>query len=493
MSTGDRIPGLSKSRFMAGRQCHKRLYLECYDPALAGPSSDFSQAAFDIGHTVGALGRDRFPGGRLIAQDFHDHAGAELATEAALGDGSLRAIYEGAFSFDDVRIRADVLDKVSEGKFDLFEVKSTLDPKPEHEWDVAIQLYVLEGASIPIRRAYVVHLNRDYVYSGGAYDLEALFTAADVTDLAREHMREIVSALKAMRDPLRGESPPDIAIGGHCTTPYVCPFYDHCHKGQPDNPIDELPRLRNRLRKQLAALGIVDITKIPSDFDALSPLQARVADTVRGQIRFHDPAIQSELAAVAFPVHFLDFETFMPALPLYSGTRPYQMIPFQWSDHVLSADGAVVHREFLHADRTDPRRPFAEALSQVVSGPGSIVVYSSFEAARLRELEDQYSDLAPSLRGLRERIFDLLPVIRAHIYDREFHGSFSIKNVLPALIPEFGYEDLEVSDGNLASLAYVEMQALETTPERIAQLRSALLAYCKRDTEAMLELFRLLR
>jgi hypothetical protein len=133
MSTCDRIPSLSKSRFMAGRQCHKRLYLECYDPAMAGPSGDFSQAAFDIGHRVGALGRDRFPGGRLIAQDFRDHAGAELATEAALGDGSLRAIYEGAFSFDYVRIRTDVLDKVSERKFDLFEVKSTLDPKPEHD------------------------------------------------------------------------------------------------------------------------------------------------------------------------------------------------------------------------------------------------------------------------------------------------------------------------------------------------------------------------
>jgi hypothetical protein len=94
---------------------------------------------------------------------------------------------------------------------------------------------------------------------------------------------------------------------------------------------------------------------------------------------------------------------------------------------------------------------------------------------------------------VRTRIVDLLPLIRDHVYDPEFHGSFSLKSVLPALVPELGYDDLETKDGGLASLAYAEMRALDTSAERKAALRSALFEYCKRDTQAILDLFRLLQ
>lgn len=156
------------------------------------------------------------------------------------------------------------------------------------------------------------------------------------------------------------------------------------------------------------------------------------------------------------------------------------------------ADGSVMHREFLHYDRTDPRRQFAQQLLEALGTKGSIVVYGAFEATRLRELGEHFKNLAPALALIRKRIVDLLPLIRDHIYDPEFHGSFSLKSVLPVLVPRLGYDDLEINDGNLASTAFAEMQTPGTSNERRADLRIALLAYCQRDTEALLELFRLL-
>ncbi len=441
---------------------------------------------------VGAMARNRYLGGTLIGEDLN-WADAESATQAALRNRAIPAIFEGALSLDGLRIRADILGRTRDRRFDLIEVKSTLGVKPEHEWDVAIQYHVLRSAGVPLRWVRLMHLNRDYVYSGGDYDLKQLFRFRNLTRLVHKRRRKVVAALKEMRKMLVAEAPPPISIVPHCTTPYACPFYDHCHADEPEHPVEQLPRLRMHLREQLAAMGIIEIAQIPDDFQGLSTLQARVVEAVQTGTRFHDPAISRTLRKLKFPVHFLDFETFAPALPLYSGTRPYQIIPFQWSDHVLNADGAVTHREFLHDERSDPRRPFAKQLLDALGMTGSIVVYSSFEATRLRELGEDLKDLAAALARARKRIVDLLPLIRDHIYDPGFHGSFSLKSVLPALVPEHGYDDLEITDGGLASLAYAEMQIPETTKDRHTELRAALLAYCKRDTEAMVELFRLLR
>ncbi len=487
------VPKLSKSRFLSGLQCHKRLDLELHEPDLGAEADEGLQAILDMGTAVGALARRRFPGGRLIAEDHLHHCEAEQTTVAALADASLPAIYEGAFTHDDVRIRADVLARTEGGAFDLIEVKSTAGAKASHQWDVAIQLYVLEGLGVRVPRAFLMHLNRDYVYPGGEYDLEQLFVCADLTDSARERRPDVVASLAAMRAALRAESSPVISTGPHCSTPYACPFWEHCHDGGSEHPIGELPHMRARLRERLVSMGIADLGAVPVEFDGLSPLHLRVLEAVRTGVRYHDPAIREALSKATFPVHFVDFETFNPALPLYPGTRPYQIIPFQWSDHILGVDGALRHCEYLHDGRGDPRRRFAETLLETATGEGSIVVYSGYESSRLAALATELPDLAPGLEALRARLFDLLPVIRNHVYDPQFRGSFGIKAVLPALVPDLGYEDLAIQDGGLASVAYAAIVAPTTPVDRVVELRRALLAYCKRDTEAMLELFRLLR
>jgi len=396
-----RIPRLSKSRFIAGLQCHKRLYLQLYSRELATETDEATQARFDAGTEVGEVARQRFAGGRLLAQDHRHHAAAEKETRKLLADPSMPSLYEAAFHHDDIAVRADVLVRQARKKFDLIEVKSTTGWREHHLSDLAVQLYVLEGAGIKVGRTCLMHLNNAYVYGGGDYDLEELFTCADLTEQVRALQSEVVTGLAAMREAIRADNPPPIETGRHCTDPYTCEFYDHCHSDCAEHPIDDLPGRREKILQQLADLDIIDIRQIPPGFTGLTAMQVRVCDVVQSGNRYHDPAIAKVLGKAKFPVHFLDFETFMPALPVFVGTRPYQTIPFQWSDHVLLADGQVSHHEFLHEESDDPRRPFAESLLATANEGGSIVVYSGYEGRCLRELETELPDLAPDLEKLR--------------------------------------------------------------------------------------------
>ncbi|MDT8322091.1 MAG: DUF2779 domain-containing protein, partial [Xanthomonadales bacterium] len=86
-----------------------------------------------------------------------------------------------------------------------------------------------------------------------------------------------------------------------------------------------------------------------------------------------------------------------------------------------------------------------------------------------------------------DRLWDLLPVVRNHYYHPQFRGSFSIKVVLPALIPGAGWTDLEISDGMEAATRYAEALDDPDEERRDAVFRG-LREYCKQDTLAMVDL-----
>ena len=212
-------------------QCLKRLYLEYHHRDLADPVSESQQAIFDTGTSVGELARHRFPGGTLIAEPYYEHARAVETTGALLASPPVPPLYEAAFTFRGIRIRADILVQGDNRGFDLVEVKSSTSVKPEHIADVAIQLYVLENLGVPINNVYLMHINNRYVYPGGDYDLEVLFALADVTGQARRFTSErVLGDLARMWGALQQEGPPAIKIGRHCTSPYLCPFFGHCHE-----------------------------------------------------------------------------------------------------------------------------------------------------------------------------------------------------------------------------------------------------------------------
>lgn len=487
------MPGLSKSRFQSGLQCPKRLYLECYNRELADKVSDSLQAVFDASNAVGEKARERFPGGRLVEESYLEHGRAVETTWALLADGSIPSLYEAAVTFESIRTRFDVLVRRGSQRFDLVEVKSSTGVKEEHITDVAIQLYAAEGSGLVIDRAYLMHLNREYVYQGGEHDLQQLFALEDVTDDAREYAaRSVPGALEGMWETLDLDAAPDIDTGKHCEKPYRCSFFGHCHKGEPEHSVMQLPRLSDSLLERLKGSGIRSIGDITPDLSGLSAAQLRVRNAVVDGRPYVGSGLRRSLEEIEFPASFLDFETINPALPLYVGTRPYERIPFQWSLHVLSESRESTHREFLNPDAEDPRERFAASLLDAMPDAGSIVAYSSYEKSVINELAEALPRYREGLLALVPRIIDLLKVVQGNYYHPEFHGSFSIKWVLPALVPELSYAELEVQEGMAASAAYARLVAGVVPDDEVAATREALLAYCKRDTEAMVRVYQAL-
>ena len=224
-------PQLSKSRFLAGLQCLKRLYLECYHREYADPIEPARQAIFDAGHAIGELARQRFPGGKLIDEPYYEHIQAVSTTRSLLNSEPVPALYEAAFTFEGIRVRVDILQQSDRLKFDLVEVKSSTRLRPEHIADVAIQFYVVEGSGIPVKSAYVMHLSRRYTRERERDDLDSVFSTEDVTEQARAFVADrIPDDLARMLGALNRDTEPDIEVGSHCERPYRCPFFGYCHE-----------------------------------------------------------------------------------------------------------------------------------------------------------------------------------------------------------------------------------------------------------------------
>ncbi len=489
MATG--LIAVSKGRFAAGLQCAKRLYLECHAPGLRDAEGAGREALARAGTEVGRLARDLFPAGVLVAPDAWGEA---VATTARLvADPTVPAIFEAAFEHAGARVRADVLVRVGVGAaFELVEVKSAARVREHHETDLAFQLAVVAGAGIDVVRTRLLLLDRAYVHPGGVPDLTRLFVAIDLTDKVVPHVPTVRRRLAAMGQVIANAEVPAIANGPQCLTPYRCPFFGHCHVERAAYPVTDLPRLTGDQVARLGELGVDDIRDVPDDLAGLTPLQLRARAAARAGGAVRVPAIVERLAAIPLPAHFVDFETFAPAVPVFPGTRPFEQVPFQWSDHVLATDGSVTHHEFLHDTDADPRTAFVETLLAATADAASLVVYSSFEGDVLAALATQLPHLAEPLLERRGRIVDLLPLVRDHCYHPRLRGSFSIKSVLPAFVPGLGYDDLVIRDGLTASSSHATLIDPTLDPARRAELRAQLLAYCQRDTEAMVALYRVL-
>jgi hypothetical protein len=156
--------------------------------------------------------------------------------------------------------------------------------------------------------------------------------------------------------------------------------------------------------------------------------------------------------------------------------------------HRDSIDSEVRHSEYLADAVKDSQRELAEALIAATSSQGSIVVYSTFEQVRIKALRDMFSDLSSPLEAILSRLVDLHTFIADYVYYPEFQGSYSIKKVLPAMIPDLSYEDLDIGDGDTVITRFARMARGELKGTDIEPTRRMLLEYCKRDTLAMVRL-----
>jgi hypothetical protein len=179
------------------------------------------------------------------------------------------------------------------------------------------------------------------------------------------------------------------------------------------------------------------------------------------------------------------------AVPIFDNTRPYQQFVFQYSLHVQDKpNGELKHYEYLaQADGTDPRIGFVEQLIKDCGTTGDVIVYNAgFERGKLNDLIEVFPQYHKQLQAIIDRIVDLMiPFRERWYYLPEMRGSYSIKQVLPALVPELSYKDLEISEGGTASNTFAEM-VMGSFWGDIQKTRNDLLEYCKLDTYAMVKI-----
>ena len=485
---------LSKSRFLAGLQCLKRLYLQVHQPELAGEIDEGQQAIFDQGHEVGDQARTAFPGGVLVESGADDLEKALARTATLLHDPSTPAIFEATFFHFGVLVRVDILQRRRLNRWRLIEVKSSVDCKEHYLYDVAIQRHVLRGCGVDISSSCVMHLNREYVFGGQQHDLRELFTIKDLTRRVARLGNDLPKLLKIQQKVLGQNAPPEIAPGAHCCQPYTCEFFDECNCAIPKNHVSFLPRLSEMKTRDLLDRGITFIEHIPENFQ-LTEIQNRVRSAICTGSPWVSGSLSKELSKLKHPLYFMDFESLYPAIPRYAGMRPYGHIPFQWSvDRQTAPEAEPEHFEFLAGDAEDPRHEFICALCEALGRRGSVVVYNAgFESQRLSELARWLPEFSLQITGIQDRLWDLLAFVRQHFYHPEFWGSYSLKSVLPALVPGLTYEGLEVAHGGDAGLAWDRMIRGGLDIAERQRLKSALLKYCGQDTLAMVKVISKLR
>jgi hypothetical protein len=255
-----------------------------------------------------------------------------------------------------------------------------------------------------------------------------------------------------------------------------------------------LPRLHANAAEELGELGVESIHDIPDDFP-LTEKQRRACTSVQTGQPWFSADLGRELETLRYPLYFMDFESVNPAIPRFAGMRPYDQIPLQFSVHTVREPGAAPdHHEFLAMDNSDPRKAFISSLVAALGESGSIVVYSQqFESQRLAELAGCLPEFVEPIHTIQSRMWDLLPVIRNHVYHPKFAGSYSIKNVLPALVPDMTYEGMEVGDGRQAGVAWESLVRGNLDQVERERTRKALLDYCRLDTLALVRLIERLR
>jgi len=480
---------LSKSRYTAGLQCHRLLWWQVHEPDALELVRDLgTQARMDTGVRVGELARTYVPGGTSVGFTYQQVAEKLALTQQLLAAGN-GVIYGASFEADHVFVEVDILERDGDG-WRVIEVKSTTSVKGEHLPDAAVQTWVVERAGLRVNRVELMHLNGACRYPR----LDDLFVRENITSRVRELLPGVPARVRELLDVLEGELP-DAAIGQHCREPYECPFKERCWAALPEHHVTTL-YYAGRKAWDLVRMGYDTVDQLPTAL-CPRPTSLRQRQALAEGRRIVEPSLGAALEVLRGPLAYLDFETVGAAIPMWDGCWPYQQVPAQFSCHREDGRGGHEHREWV-ADRPgDPREPLARALVDACAGAASIVTWNvSFERGRIRELAGRLGGgLARELMDVERRLVDLLPVVREHVYDPEFHGSFSLKAVLPVLVPGATYDGLDVQEGGAASVLLERLVSPDVAmaPDERQRMAQSLRDYCRQDTWATVVLVGRLR
>jgi len=364
----------------------------------------------------------------------------------------------------------------------------TSSQKDEHIPDAAAQLHVLNETGIDVRTVEIMHLNPEFRHP----DQGELLVSTDVTSPARALLPTIAPEIARQLAMLSGPVP-DVKIGAHCADPRECPFVERCWPQNAEH-IKKLYNVGYKRAVEYMDAGVHSVWDIPPK-KKLPPAAQRQLRSMKENALIVEPGLRDTLKNFDVRMGFLDFETINRAVPVWPGMKPWEQAAAQFSYHESDGTGAYRHSEYLADGSKDCRPELARLMIEATRGAERVATYSAFEKTRIRGLQDTVPELRDELKSLEEKLIDLLPVVRDHVYHPDFRGSFSIKAVLNPLVPDLSYDDLIIVDGLTASveIARLLFVAQKIAPEERARVRKDLLAYCERDTFAMVRLLARLR
>jgi hypothetical protein len=336
-----------------------------------------------------------------------------------------------------------------------------------------------------------MHLNRECIYP----DLSNLFVREDVTTLVEQRLETIEHEIRSQLIVARLPIAPNVETGAHCKHPDPCPFMDRCWPETPTDHITTLYRVSERMLAEFEESGWESIRDLPDDVK-LGAIAARQRRALRQGYRVveHESLLKA-MSTLVYPVAHIDFETIQPAIPVWEGCRPFDQVPVQLSCHIVNADRSERHISWLFDGIGDPRPGMAKAILNACESASTVTTYSpQFERSCIEFVAAACPEYASALKGIADNLVDLMPIVRDHVYDEKFGGSFSIKKVLPALAPDMDYGDLEIGDGETASILLARMLfgGSAMRPGERERLRDALIRYSEHDTKAMVVLSEIL-
>lgn len=467
------------------------IWLKKYDKKKLPPVDDNLQAVFDAGNLFESYAEKLFDNGVKIGFNSYDeYLSLPSRTTAAIEHGA-KTLFQARFETPTITCITDVVEFIGEKELDLYEIKSGTSVKDEHILDLAFQTHVLESCGYKVNNVYVVTANGQFVRHG-EIRVRELCLVTDVTDEVKAEIPDTIELIHQAHEVLRHKEMPELAPpdeGGNISA--WLEIYLHLNSQKPGSIFD-LCWPKNRIA-QLFSMGIKTLVDIPDDFK-LSPKQnLQVQAAKENKQRFELENINKFVERFEFPLYFLDYETLASVIPPFDGLSPYNQLPFQYSLHVLQTpESELQHFTYLHRENSDPTIPLSESLSQHIGDSGTVLTWNeSFEKGcntLMGNIEPKYKKFYSLLN---DRIDDLcIPFQKNWFVDKAFLGSYSIKKVLPVIVPELSYNDLGINEGAAAQRLWMKSVLDGKLEEQKEQILADLDKYCELDTLAMVEIYK---
>src|ERR1700730_8885355 len=483
------VSSISKTDYILWRACAKNAWLRIHKPDVyySTELTEYEQSVMEMGIEVERVARGLFPDGVIAGGSTED----ALRETHSLIASRVHTVFQPAFELEEFLALIDVLQcEPGTDEWSIYEVKSGTKEKEEHLYDVAFQVALLRKHGINVRRAHLILLNPDYVRHGDL-DVPQLFKTIDITADVEDIYGTVIEEMQEARAYLLNEIEPQ----GPCSCIYKgrsrhCSTFQYSNPDLPGYGSHDIARIGSSPKKlkQLVDAGIFALEDIPNDLKLTKGQSNQLRAYRTGKTIVDKEAIAKELGELTFPLHFIDYETFASALPLFSDYSPYDQIPLQYSVHIVgSPDEEPIHRDFLHVERSDPTGSFLDSIPEHVGSFGSVIAWNkAFECHVNDTIGRRFLAAREYVIELNDRFYDLMDIFSKQSFvHRDLLGSFSIKKVLPVLAPELSYSNLGIQDGAMASLTWSRMISGEIDEQECGRLRANLRDYCALDSYGM--------